>query len=108
MCKLKALVEGINRWANNAMESNKEPSKLSEDLKEASEILEDVAHNLSPIPEAPKCPRCGSKNFILYGKKFSTSRAVVGIIAVGPIGAAAGASNKAKALCKDCGKRWSL
>lgn len=61
----------------------------------------------------PKCPRCKSQNFTIYGKKFSTGKAMagaaIGTALLGPIGligAAAGNTNKVEFICLDCGKKW--
>lgn len=61
----------------------------------------------------PKCPRCNSKNLTVYGKKFSTGKAIIGATIgaalLGPagiVGTAAGSTNKVEFICLDCGRKW--
>ena len=52
-----------------------------------------------------KCPKCGSTNCYVDKRGFSGKKAIVGTLAAGPIGAAAGTinSNRIKITCLDCG-----
>lgn len=58
------------------------------------------------------CPKCGSPDTVLMGstKKVSVSRAVVGGVMFGPVGAGVGAMTGKKQrhefLCRSCGARW--
>lgn len=94
------------KWLNGETDAQKERAKrLQAELDQMTEVQNEM--------RKPKCPRCGSQNFVIYGKKFSTGKAIVGATVgavllgpVGLIGAAAGNTNKAEFMCLDCGKKW--
>ena len=56
------------------------------------------------------CPKCGFKSISPNTQKqgFSVGKAAVGVVAAGPVGAAAGAigMNKEKRVCPNCGYKW--
>ena len=56
-----------------------------------------------------KCPECKSTQIQSGQKGFGVGKAIVGGIALGPIGVAAGAigSRKVQLICIKCGHRWS-
>jgi len=55
------------------------------------------------------CPKCGSDEIAVQGRKgFSTGKALVGAILVGPLGVAAGGLHHQNILltCSNCGYSW--
>lgn len=108
MSKLKAAADKLDKLFEAATKPNPKMLEVSEGLSALSKTFDEFANNIYPTPAAPQCPRCGSKNFEAYGKKFSAGKALIGTAAIGPIGVLAGTSRKAEVICKDCGKRWTL
>ncbi|AEB06894.1 hypothetical protein Corgl_0781 [Coriobacterium glomerans PW2] len=61
-----------------------------------------------------KCPACGSTDFIMLSggrKKMSITKAALGGLVLGPLGAVAGGAGLGKRgkgdfQCRECGKRW--
>lgn len=80
--------------------------KIEEDLASALQKISEDAANA--IAELRKCPRCGSNNVHVGPKGFSAGKAIVGAVAFGVVGLAAGAigSNKIQYTCLSCGKQW--
>lgn len=56
------------------------------------------------------CPNCSSSSVITQKQGFGFGKAAIGIIAAGPIGAAAGAinANKNWNVCQNCGHKWKI
>lgn len=54
------------------------------------------------------CPKCGSTSLTANQKGFGIGKAVVGAVALGPIGLVAGNINKhkVKVTCLNCGNTW--
>jgi tellurium resistance protein TerD len=58
--------------------------------------------------ETVKCPKCGSKEYVIGKKGFSVFKACLGILLAGPFGLLCGAhkANKVKLTCLKCRNRW--
>lgn len=55
------------------------------------------------------CPKCGSSDITGGTKGFGAGKAAAGLVVAGPVGLAAGAIGKNKAMnsCMACGHQWS-
>lgn len=58
----------------------------------------------------PKCPRCGSTSLSGNKKGFGVGKAVVGAMALGPLGLMAGniGAKKVTVTCLSCGKQFKV
>lgn len=56
-----------------------------------------------------KCPKCNSIEITTGSQGFGAGKAVVGAVAVGPLGLVAGAVGKNKTMnrCGSCGNTWN-
>lgn len=56
------------------------------------------------------CPKCGSTSLSANNQGIGIGKAAVGVWALGPIGAAAGAigAKKTQVTCLNCGHKWKL
>lgn len=77
--------------------------------KEQKEKIKEMKKNKIPF-----CPKCKSQSlqYLESRKMLSTSRAVVGAVALGAPGAVVGAvtssKRKGRMKCLNCGKEWKL
>lgn len=57
-----------------------------------------------------KCPNCHAQNITINPNNFSTGKAVVGTLLIGPMGMLAGTagSNKTRLVCLNCGHQWEI
>lgn len=55
-----------------------------------------------------KCPKCGSKEYVVGKKGFNVFKACMGIFLAGPFGLLCGAhkANRVKLTCLKCRHRW--
>lgn len=78
--------------------------------EEITEYLANGGWDKNKLPPTYKCPKCGFKSISPNTQKqgFSVGKAAVGVVAAGPVGAAAGAigMNKEKRVCPNCGYKW--
>ena len=84
--------------------TDEEYSKAS---KSSSTSAESVVY-LHYDNEAIQCPHCGSTNILLKEKKFSKSKAFIGMTAFGIKGAVFGipSHKRVKCCCADCGHKF--
>lgn len=63
----------------------------------------------SQVDSPIQCPKCGSTQVTAQKKGFSTGKALVGGVALGVVGLAAGAigSGKVMVTCLRCGHSWA-
>ncbi|MGL4655186.1 MAG: hypothetical protein ACRCWM_04770 [Sarcina sp.] len=60
--------------------------------------------------EVPSCSKCGSKHITAQKQGFGIGKAVVGVVALGPVGSLAGGINKNKIelTCLKCGHKFKI
>ena len=95
--------EGLHpKWMNSYAVNR--PQKKPSPQTKRERIKENKANGVAC------CPKCGSASLSGAKQGIGIGKAAVGVWALGPIGAAAGAigSNKTRVTCLNCGHKWKL
>lgn len=108
-------VKGINKLDSKfkSIQQELEVSKEKNDKKidkanakiSTTRIKEQIKED-----EAPRCSKCGNKHITAQKQGFGIGKAVVGFVALGPVGSLAGGINKNKIelTCLKCGHKFKI
>lgn len=99
--KFNAVQEELQASRDANINKIEKMTSVKVNIRDKEQIKED---------EAPSCSKCGSKHITAQKQGFGIGKAVVGVVALGPIGTLAGGINKNKIelTCLKCGNKFKI